>query len=310
MRAGIFLVALSVGLAVAHAEVTEGPWLINGSPVIKEGLRITTLGSGTPDVRKDQVSSGFLLELGNGDKFIWDLGTGSYQNLLATATPLKDLTKVFLTHLHSDHHADLATLYAGAMFGRTEPWEVWGPSSEQPELGLNASIAGLRQFMAWDTFSRRRIDLVGRKDDGDKVIAHEFDFSIPDQLIYSRNGVNITSTPVRHYKTDGPVALRLDWNGLSVTYSGDTHPVDSLLTLGAGSDIFIEQCMGPIKDFDALPNNSQYLLNVRADLPFVAIIQSALQGASVLRMFISRGLLHYHVLASILLLQKLVRMCS
>lgn len=31
------------------------------------------------------------------------------------------------------------------MFGRTEPWEVWGPSSEQPELGLNASIAGLRQ---------------------------------------------------------------------------------------------------------------------------------------------------------------------
>ena len=94
MRAGAFLVALSVGLAVACAEVTEGPWLINGSPVDKEGLRITTLGSGTPDVRKDQVSSGFLLELGNGDKFIWDLGTGSYQNLLATATPLKDLTKV------------------------------------------------------------------------------------------------------------------------------------------------------------------------------------------------------------------------
>jgi len=33
------------------------------------------------------------------------------------------------------------------------------------------------QFMAWDTFSRRRIDLVGRQDDGDRVIAHEFDFS-------------------------------------------------------------------------------------------------------------------------------------
>ncbi len=79
------------------------------------------------------------------------------------------------------------------------------------------------QFMAWDTFSRRRIDLVGRQDDGDKVIAHEFDFSIPNQLIYSRNGVNITSTPVSHYQTDGPVALRLDWNGLSVTYSGGPH---------------------------------------------------------------------------------------
>ena len=53
--------------------------------------------------------------------------------------------QVFLTHLHSDHIADLATFYVGAMFGRTQPWEVWGPSSEQPDLGLNASIAGLRQ---------------------------------------------------------------------------------------------------------------------------------------------------------------------
>ena len=74
--------------------------------------------------------------------------------------------------------------------------------------------------MAWDTFSRRRIDLIGRKDDGDQVIAHEFDFSVPNQVIYSHNGAVIKSTPVSHYQTEGPVALRLDWNGLSVTYSG------------------------------------------------------------------------------------------
>ena len=33
-------------------------------------------------------------------------------------------------------------------------------------------------------------------------------------------GVRVISTPVNHYRTDGPVALRLEWNGLSVTYSG------------------------------------------------------------------------------------------
>lgn len=53
--------------------------------------------------------------------------------------------QVFLSHLHSDHHADLASLYVGAMFGRREPWEVWGPSSEKPELGVAACIDGLRQ---------------------------------------------------------------------------------------------------------------------------------------------------------------------
>lgn len=53
--------------------------------------------------------------------------------------------QVFLTHLHSDHHADLGTLYAGAMFGRKQPWEVWGPSGDKPELGTAAAISGLRQ---------------------------------------------------------------------------------------------------------------------------------------------------------------------
>lgn len=43
------------------------------------------------------------------------------------------------------------------------------------------------------------------------------------QLIYSRNGVNITATPVEHYTTGGPSALRVDWNGLSFVYSGAAH---------------------------------------------------------------------------------------
>ena len=85
---------LSLWVTVVRAKVTEGPWLTNGAPLPMDGLRVTTLGSGTPDVRKDQVSSGFLLELGNGDKFIWDLGTGAYQNLLATGIPAAQLTKV------------------------------------------------------------------------------------------------------------------------------------------------------------------------------------------------------------------------
>ena len=52
---------------------------------------------------------------------------------------------MFLSHLHSDHIADLASLYVGAMFGRVVPWEVWGPSSEIPEVGTAAVIDGLRK---------------------------------------------------------------------------------------------------------------------------------------------------------------------
>jgi hypothetical protein len=40
------------------------------------------------------------------------------------------------------------------------------------------------------------------------------------QIVYNRNGVKVTATPVDHYRTGGPVAYRLDWQGLSFTYSG------------------------------------------------------------------------------------------
>lgn len=102
-------------------------------------------------MKKAQVASGFLIQVGNGDNFIFDLGSGAYINLLATGVPQSTLTRVFLSHLHSDHIADLASLYVGAIFGRKEPWEVWGPSGERSDLGIAAAIDGLRQFLAWDT---------------------------------------------------------------------------------------------------------------------------------------------------------------
>jgi ribonuclease BN (tRNA processing enzyme) len=64
---------------------------------------------------------------------------------LRVAAPLQ----VFITHLHSDHHADLASLYVGAMFGRKQPWEVWGPSGDRPQLGTAAAIEGLRQVSTY-----------------------------------------------------------------------------------------------------------------------------------------------------------------
>ncbi|KIY95387.1 ribonuclease Z [Monoraphidium neglectum] len=255
----LLLVAL-----LARAAATGSPWVYSdGAPVQSNTIRITTLGSGSPDVRKEQLASGFLVEVGNGeqDKFIFDLGTGAFINLWATGVPLSTLTKVFLTHLHSDHHADLATLYVGAMFGRKQPWEVWGPSAATPELGTAAAIEGLRRFMAWDTAARRHIDLVGRKDDGDKVIAREFDFSKVNQVVYKRNGVTIRSTPVSHYNTSGPVAYRLDFQGISFTYSGDTRPVPELTNLAKGTDVLILQNMGPIEDLAALSYESQLLIN-------------------------------------------------
>ena len=66
-----------------------------------------------PAARRDQAATCFLAEVGNGDKFLFDVGTGSMTNVAALMIPYDFLDKVFLTHLHTDHWGDLATLWAG-----------------------------------------------------------------------------------------------------------------------------------------------------------------------------------------------------
>ena len=40
-------------------------------------IRVITLGSGMPMPRTKQAAAGFLIELGNGEKFVFDVGTGT-----------------------------------------------------------------------------------------------------------------------------------------------------------------------------------------------------------------------------------------
>ena len=71
-------------------------------------MRIVALGTGMPNQRKSQASACWLVELGNGDKFLFDLGTGSMANVMSLMIPADYLTKVFVSHLHTDHVGDMA----------------------------------------------------------------------------------------------------------------------------------------------------------------------------------------------------------
>ena len=76
----------------------------------KDEIRLFACGTGLPAARRDQAATCFLAEVGNGDKFLFDVGTGSMVNVAALMIPYDFLNKVFLTHLHTDHWGDLATL--------------------------------------------------------------------------------------------------------------------------------------------------------------------------------------------------------
>ena len=108
-----------------------------GTEVLAEDeVRVIACGTGMPDTRRGQASACFLFEFGNGEKIIFDLGTGSMRNISSLMIPTEYLTKIILSHLHTDHWADLSSLWAGGWTaGRPVPLEVWGPSGQTPEMG-------------------------------------------------------------------------------------------------------------------------------------------------------------------------------
>jgi ribonuclease Z len=165
-------------------------------------MRIVACGTGMPNARPKQAAACWLVELGNGDKFIFDIGTGSAERIAALQIPYNFLDKVFVGHLHTDHFGDLASLFVGgALAGRQKPLRIWGPSGAKPELGTKYAIDHLREMVTWDLTGRQ--GLVDER--GYHIEVEEFDYKGVNQVVYEENGVTIRSWPAIH-SLDGPVS--------------------------------------------------------------------------------------------------------
>ncbi len=211
----------------------------NTEALSPEEMRITALGTGLPTpITRAQKSTAWMVELGNGDVFLFDVGTGSMENLFGLRPDFSKIDKVFLSHLHSDHFGDLDAFIIGSwLSGRYTPLHVYGGSGETPELGTRAAVEALVKALAWDIKSRTGL----LPDKGGKVIAHEFDYKPENQVVYENNGVKIMSWPAIH-SLDGSVSYRLEWNGLSFVFGGDTRPNKWFIKYATGADFVIHEC--------------------------------------------------------------------
>ncbi len=204
-------------------------------------IRVVACGTGQPTVRPKQAAACWLVELGNGDKFLFDIGAQSMSRIAAMKIPMDFLDKIFIGHLHTDHMGDLPIMWTGSQkMNRTKPLRVWGPSGATPELGIKAAIEGLKAFLYWDD-----VTLMGRLDSrAMKWEVNEFDFKGVNQVVYQENGVTIRSIPAIH-AIDGAVSYILEWNGFKLAYSSDTFPNKWWMEYAADADIAIHECFAP-----------------------------------------------------------------
>ncbi|MDB4542663.1 MBL fold metallo-hydrolase [bacterium] len=211
----------------------------NSEDLAPDEMRLIACGTGMPTARPKQAASCWLLELGNGDKFIFDAGTGSAERIAALQIPYNYLDKVFLSHLHTDHFGDLDALFVGgALSGRQKPLRVWGPSGDTPERGTKYALDHLYKALTWDLDGRKGItDPRGYA----PFEVTEFDYKGVNQVIYQENGVTVRTIPAIH-ALDGPVSFILEWSGLKFVFGGDTYPNKWFAQYAQDADLAIHEC--------------------------------------------------------------------
>ena len=193
-------------------------------------MRLTLLGTGTPipDPRRRGPSQ--VIEVG-GRLVLVDCGSGVVHRLLEAGYARPVISRIAVTHLHSDHIVGLADLLWTGWIIRwwDEPPPIAGPP------GTAALVRGLLAALSYDIDVRvkgerlRREWLEPRVEEIDEGWSAEGD------------GWRLTGFRVEHEPVDQAFGFRLDADGGSVVISGDTRPSENLIRHAQGAGLLVHE---------------------------------------------------------------------
>lgn len=160
-----------------------------------EHIRVLLCGTGSPEVSAAKAQSCTLVAAG-GKLFLFDVGDGAVRSLARSKVPVNDLTRVFITHFHSDHFNDLAPLINSVwIWGRKTPLEVQGP------VGMRQVLDGLAQAYALDE-GYRAANMPHLN--ATRAVARGVPLEIPfaqgqrSTRVYDQDGITVDATLVVH----------------------------------------------------------------------------------------------------------------
>ncbi len=204
-------------------------------------MRVHLLGTGGPELTPDRQGYATLIETPD-DLLLFDAGRGLNQRLYEQGINPRRVTRIFLTHLHSDHISGLPELWITPWFllGRIEPLEVWGPP------GTAAMVAGMRAMYGHDVIHRTNEFNPAA---AIAVRVHE----IAAGKVYERAGLSVAAFVVEHADGNPALGYRIVRAGRSVTISGDTTYIPALVDAARGTDLLVQNIIAFSARLSAMP---------------------------------------------------------
>ena len=193
-------------------------------------IEVILLGTGSPIPDPQRAGPSTLVRAGS-QTLLVDCGRGVLQRAAAVGVGANALSALLLTHLHSDHIADLGdvliTRWVTTFTPNPPPLPIIGPP------GTASVVDAMLDAFGPDIGYR---------------IAHHADLTAPPAVeveettqgeVWARDGVRITVAPTDHRPVAPTIAFRIESGGASVVLAGDTVPCDSLDELAAGANALV-----------------------------------------------------------------------
>lgn len=193
-------------------------------------IEITLLGTGSPIPDPNRAGPSTLVRAG-GQVFLVDCGRGVLQRAAAVGVGASGLSALLLTHLHSDHIAELGdviiTNWVTNFAPDPPPLQIIGPpgTAEVVEATLKAfgHDIGYRIAHHADLNTPPPVEL------------HEY----TEGTVWDHDGVTIRVAPTDHRPVAPTIGFRIDFDGASVVLAGDTVPCTTLDELASGADALV-----------------------------------------------------------------------
>jgi ribonuclease BN (tRNA processing enzyme) len=186
-------------------------------------VRLRFLGSGDAFAAGGRFQTSFHLDDGEQPMLI-DCGATTLVALKRAGIASASIGWVVLTHLHGDHFGGLPWLILDGQFThRTRPLVIAGPPETEERFGQAFEVLYPGGPNAERPYETQIVELPER---------------VPSEV----GPAVVTTFGVVHTPGTNPHAVRVEYGGKVIAYSGDTEWTDALLEVADGADLFVCEC--------------------------------------------------------------------